>query len=142
MSLFTSLFSLKAPEKQAASRPETVVLMGGARYEVEIVGAEHYQPALEAICGPRQSNGIRRFETARLILEDKHPQDRHAVRVEIRCRPVGYLNPEQAVAYRQLLVKRGAPRALGQCQALITGGWYSSDGRKGPFEVNLDLPSL
>jgi hypothetical protein len=142
MSLFTSLFSLKAPEKKAPSQPETIVLVGGARYEVEIVGAERYQPALEAICGPRQSKGIRRFETARLILEDKNPQDRSAVQVEIRCRTVGYLGPEQALSYRQLLVKRDAPRAAGQCQALISGGWFSSDGRKGPYEVCLDLPSL
>ena len=145
MSLFTSLFAPKVTEKPS-HKPEIVVLVGAARYEWEIRGTERCQPILEAICGPRQSRGVRRFETARLILEDKypgerHPQDKNVVRVEIRGRTVGYLSPEDAVLYRQLLVKRDAPRGTGQCQALITGGWFSSDGRKGPYEVNLDLPS-
>lgn len=142
MSLFTALFSLKVPEQKTSFKPEIVVLVGDARYEVEIVGAERYQPVLEAICGPRKSNGVRRFETARLILENKNPQDRSAVRVEIRGRTVGYLHPDQALSHRRLLAKRDAPGPTGQCQALLTGGWFSSDGRKGPYEVSLDLPSL
>ena len=141
MGLFTSLFSPKAQQK-SSGKGEVVTLMGAAQFELEITGEEHYQAALEAICGPRASRGVNRFETAWLILEDKNRQDKNAVRVEIRGKQVGYLLPETAIIYRQQLVARGTPKASGRCQAVIRGGWVSSDGRKGPYSVSLDISSL
>jgi hypothetical protein len=85
--------------------------------------------------------GVNRFETARLVLEQKNPLDKNAVRVEIRGKPVGYLCHEHAILCRQQLIARGKPHADAQCQATIRGGWISSDGRKGDYEVWLDLPS-
>jgi hypothetical protein len=140
MSLFTSLFSLKALEKPSGKK-DIIVLTGIARFEIEITVEEHHQRALEAICGPRKPREVKRFETARLMLEEKNPQTKNAVRVEIRGKLVGYLSPEDAVLYRRLLISRDQPTATGQCQAAIRGGWLSSDGRKGPYEVWLDLPT-
>ena len=140
MGLFANLFSLKVQEKPA-SQKEIVVLMGVAKFEIEVAVGESQQAALEAICGPRKPRGVNRFETARLILEDKNPHDLNAVRVEIRGKRVGYLNHQAAILCREQLITKGAPKADGQCQAAIRGGWISSDGRKGDFEVWLDLPS-
>src|SRR6266496_3354445 len=112
MGLFTSLFSPKA--QRLSDKKEVVFLMGAARYELEIAGEEHYQAALEAMCGPRVPRGVNQFETAWLVLEDKN-----AVRVEIGGKQVGYLSPEAANLYRRQLIARGTPRAIGQCQAVI-----------------------
>jgi len=140
MGLFTSLFSSKAPERQPVRR-DLAILVGPGNFELEIVGEEQHQAALEALCGPRLPRSINRFETAFLLLEDNNPRDKNAVRVEIRRKPVGYLGREAAIRYRRQLMARGTPQANGQCQALISGGWLSSDGRKGPYEVWLDLPA-
>jgi hypothetical protein len=75
-------------------------------------------------------------------LDDKNLQAENSVRVEIRGKQVGYLSPEAAILYRQELIARGIPKGVGQCAAVIRGGWVSSDGRKGPYEVWLDTPDL
>jgi hypothetical protein len=136
MGLFTSLFSSK-PSKQPPVKKEIVFLLGTAKFDLEIAGEEHYQAALEAICGPRAPKGVNRFETAWLMLEETN-----AVRIEIRGKQVGYLSPEAAIQYRRQLIEKGKPGANGQCQAVIKGGWISSDGRKGPYSVWLDIPSF
>lgn len=140
MSLFTSLFSSKAPEKPSAKQ-EVVILTGGLKFDREIREVQRYQAALEAICGPRVPSGVNRFETARLLLVANTPQDVIVVRVEIRGKRVGYLSREDAALYRRQLILQAAPNALGQCQAVIRGGWLSSDGRKGDYGVWLDLPN-
>jgi hypothetical protein len=139
MGLFTSLFFSKVTEQQSGKR-DIAILMGVGNFELEIVWELHYQAALEAICGPRVPKGVNRLETAWLILEDKNPQNKNAVRVEIRSKVVGYLGHEDAIRYRQQLKARGTPKANGQCQAVINGGWLSSDGRKGSYSVRLDIP--
>lgn len=73
MGLFTSLFASKALE-QPSGRKELIYLVGAAKSELEITGDEHYQAALEAICGSRVPRGVKLFETASLKLEDKSPR--------------------------------------------------------------------
>ena len=141
MGLFTNLFSSKVPQKPSGKQ-EIVVMGGGLKFELEITGVERFQSALEAICGPRVARGVNRFETAPLLSDDKNPGDKNAVRVEIRGKQVGYLSPDAATRYRQQLISKGMQNANGQCQAVIKGGWISSDGRKGDYEVWLDLPNL
>ena len=140
MNLFSGLFSPKMLEKPAG-RKEIITLAGAAKFEVELRVEEKDQAALEAICGPRVSRGVNRFETARLILEEKNPRDKNTVRVEIRGKQVGCLYSEEAISCREQFMARGKPNAIGQCQAVIRGGWVSSDGRTGPYEVWLDLPT-
>ena len=139
MGLFASLFVSKAAE-QPSGKKEFIYLMGAAKFELEITGEEQYQTALEAICGPRRHYGVNQFETASLKLEDNNPRDKNAVRVEIRGKQVGYLSPKAASLFRQQLIARGMPKGVGQCAAVIRGGWVSLDGRKGPYTVWLDLP--
>ncbi len=141
MGIFTNLFSPKAQEK-ASSRKEILSLTGGLKFQLEVAETEQYQAALEALGGARVSRGISRFETAQLILDNKNPRDPNSIRVEIRGKQVGSLHLEDAIRYRHQLIVKGTPHAISQCQAVIRGGWISSDGRKGDYEVWLDLPIL
>ena len=141
MGFFTSLFPSKAPERPSGKK-EVVYLAGTAKFELEIAGVEHYQAVLEAICGPRVPRGVNSFEAASLKLEDQNPRAKNAVRVEIQRKQVGYLSPESAILFRQQLIAKGMPKGVGQCSAVIRGGWVSSDGRKGPYKVWLDTPTL
>jgi hypothetical protein len=134
MSLFTSLFSPKAPERPSG-KIELVYLMGTGKFQMEIIDAEHYQTVLEAICGPRRPQGAKCYETASLKLEENN-----AVRVEIQGKQIGYLSSEAASFFRQRLIASGMPKGVGHCAALIRGGWLISDGSKGPYKVWLDLP--
>jgi hypothetical protein len=141
MGIFTNLFSPKTQEK-ASTKKEIISLTDGLKFELDVAGTEQYQAALEAIGGARVPKGISRFETAQLILNNKNPLDPNFVCVEIRGKQVGSLHPEDAIRYRHQLIVKGTPNAIGQCQAVIRGGWISSDGRKGDYEVWLDLPIL
>jgi hypothetical protein len=143
MGYFTQFFSFIAPEKSSSKqdKQETLVLIGSFKYERPITGTARDQAALEALFGPHAPHGVHRTTTAWLIPEEKNPHDKNAVRVEIRGKVVGYLHPRDASLFRHQRTTKGLPNAIGQCQAIITGGWVSRDGRKGPFEVWLDLPS-
>ena len=141
MGLFTSLFVSKAAERSSGKK-ELLYLMGAAKFELEISGEEQYQTVLESLSGPRVPKGVNLYETASLKLEDNNPQDKNAVRVEILGKQVGYLNPKAARLFREQLRARGIPTGVGQCAAVIRGGWVSSDGRKGPYKVWLDTPTL
>jgi hypothetical protein len=139
MGIFTNLFSPKAQEKPSGKK-EIISLTDGLKFGLEVVETEQYQSILEALSGGRTPRGIRRFETAQLILDNRNRQDPNSVCVEIRGKQVGSLHPEDAIRYRHQLIVKGTPTAIGQCQAVIQGGWISSDGRKGDYEVWLDLP--
>jgi hypothetical protein len=139
MGLFTGFFSSKMREQPSGTK-DVAILTGAGNFELGITGDAQYQAALEAICGPRRPYGVNRFENASLIWEDKNPHGKNAVRVEIRRKRVGYLSREVAILFREQLKATGMAKANGQCQAVIRGGWVSSDGRKGPYCVWLDLP--
>src|SRR6185436_8375416 len=107
-------------------KKELLYLMGAASFELEIRGEEQYQTVLESLGGPRLPTGVNLYETASLKLEDKPPQAENAVRVEIRGKQVGYLSPKAASLFREQLIARGIPKGVGQCAAVIRGGWVSS----------------
>lgn len=138
MGLFTDLFSSRV--QQQPVRKETLVLSGSGTFNTPVYGTDRRQDRLEAICGKRQAQGIHRVEAAYLILDDTNPREKLLVWVEIRGRRVGYLPREVAATYRQGLIDLGKAKADGQCQATLRGGWVSEDGRKGDYEVWLDLP--
>jgi hypothetical protein len=141
MGLFASFFSSKAQEKKS-DKVEVFPLIGGLKFQLRIAGEEYHQNALESICGPHRRGGVNRLETAWLIVGDENNPNKDAVRVAIHGKPVGYLPPQAAISYRQKLFERNTPTAVGRCQAMIKGGWISSDGRKGLYEVWLDAPSF
>jgi hypothetical protein len=71
MGLSTGLFSSKA--QQLPGREKVVFLLGLGNFDLEIVGIAAFQAALETICGPHRLEGVKRFETAGLIVEDENP---------------------------------------------------------------------
>lgn len=143
MSLFTNLFSSILPG-YLSDKEEVVHLQAAGNYEMDITGEGSYQAELEELCGPRQPDGVRQLEVARLVLDSKraYSSNKNAVRVEIREKQVGYLSLEATIRYRRYLASKGLPGACGQCPAVIWGGWVTPDGRKGPYYVSLDMPDL
>jgi hypothetical protein len=143
MSYLTQFLSFLTPQKPPAKpQPqETLVLVGSFSYARQVMSSTQDQAVLEVLFGPHAPHGVRRQATAWLIPEEENPHDKNAVRVEIRGKKVGYLHSRDAGLFRRQRAAREMPNAIGQCQAVVTGGWVSRDGRKGPFEVWLDLPS-
>ncbi len=107
-------------------------------YPVEVVGESHYQDALEALCGGRTYDGVEKYCTASLVLEDSNPYDHNAVRVDISGRTVGYLSRDAAKAYRLRLKQSGRLGAV-ECPAVIRGGWDRGKNDKGSFGVRLEV---
>ena len=143
MSVFTELFSSILPG-YLSQKQEVVYFQGSGTYEMEISGEESYQAELEELCGPRQTDGVRQLEVARLVLDERraYHTNKNVVRVEIRGKQVGYLSLEATIQYRRYLGAKGLPGARGQCPAVIWGGWVTPDGSIGPYYVSLDMPDL
>lgn len=113
------------------NRRPVAKLGGTGRFDLEVVGESHYQPALRAIAGRGE---VRHQCTAHLVMDDDNPYDAKAVRVDIEGKPVGHLSRDDARAYRRQLRKHGD--LVGRCDALICGG---GPGRM--LGVWLDLPT-
>jgi len=125
----------------SAARTQAVGNVSGpGEFDVEVVGESHYQQALERICGGRTRNGVEKYVTAQLVLEDSNRYDRMAVRVDIEGQTVGYLSRENAREYRRQLKRAGHPDLTVTCDALIRGGWDRGGGDTGNFGVRLDRP--
>lgn len=103
-------------------------------FAVPVVGESHYQRDIERICGGRTEAGVEHPCEAFLIPEHDNRYDRHAVRVEVEGRKVGYLARPDAKDFRQ---KYGSdPR---RCAAIVRGGWDRGSDDQGHFGVYLDL---
>jgi hypothetical protein len=109
---------------------------GPGLFDVEVVGESNYHRAIKRLRGA----SVRTQAT--LVLEDSNPYDDHAVRVDIEGETVGYLDRENARAYRRELERVGHPRLVGTCAAKIVGGRKPTDGSKDMFGVLLDLPTV
>jgi hypothetical protein len=141
--VFTDLFSSILPG-YVSQKKDVVYLQGAGNYEMDIAGEEGYQAELEELCGPRQPDGVRQLEVARLVLDPKrgYSANKNAIRVEIRGKQVGYLSVQATIHYRRYLAAKDLPNTRGQCPAVIWGGWVTPDGSTGPYYVSLDMPDL
>lgn len=120
-------------------RPSGESRRSSGAYAVEVVGESNYQRALEQICGGRSRDGVEKYVTAVLVLEDTNHYDENAVRVDISGSTVGYLSRHTAKAYRKQLATRATSSQSIECPALIRGGWDRGRNDKGHFGVRLDL---
>lgn len=112
-----------------------------AIYSAQVVGESHYQPALEAIAGPKTPARKAFACQAQLIREPSNPYDANAVRVDIDGRTVGYLSRTLAEDVADCVEDRGERGAAIMCPAMIVGGWR--DGAdEGAYGVRLDLEAL
>lgn len=128
-----------AAGSEAAGRQRIVRLQGGERFGIKVVGTSRYQDRLSAIVGGRKEAGADNYRQARLIPEPNNPKDKHAVRVAVSGRTVGYLSREHATDYLAGLRALGASGCIGECHAHIVGGWDHGAGDQGHFGVRLNL---
>lgn len=131
----------KPAAKPAPAIKITAQREGAGKFRQEIVGESAYQEALAKICGKRSEDGENKVIEARIVLDNKNPHDKLAVRIEIAGRTVGYLSREDARAYRQRLKQEGRASATVTCQAKIKGGWKRK-GSVGSYGVFLDIPVI
>lgn len=119
--------------------PEFVPAELRGPFYLSVVGESHYQPALEAICGPKTDDGHNVTAEAILILQDDNPYDKNAVQVTIQGQLVGYMSRFDAEQFRKKLQALGNADKQFKCVALIRGGWDRGEGDSGMFGVKLDL---
>lgn len=105
-------------------------------YPQEVVGESHYQKHLRLLDRAWAEGGRKSPLIAELHCENDNEHDSKAVCVKIRGLVVGYLDREDARAYRKRMEKAELGEAVVSCNARIFGG---TDGRK-MFGVWLDLP--
>ena len=106
-------------------------------YDVEIVGAEHYQSALQRLAGGRTSRGVSHKCMALLVPEPANPRDPRAVLVQISGHDVGYLHRDLGPVFSRELAAAGCSAAV--VGAVIVGGWNRLGGNAGHLGVKLDL---
>jgi hypothetical protein len=119
----------------------TVSIKGPGTFQVQVVGVLNYQGVLAEICGREIGKGAYFKTTALLVLENNHPSDSDAVRVEIDNQVVGYLGHLNARKYRAHLESIGQPAAIASCKAVIVGGRDRGSEEYGHFGIRLDLPT-
>jgi hypothetical protein len=114
------------------------VMLNGGR-EVEVVGESHYQPALERAAGGRQREGVHVPVIATLMPEPRNKFDKNAIAIQLDGQTVGYLARTMARSYGPLVRRLLDEGHLGQCQAVIVGGWDRGLRDRGSFGIWLDL---
>jgi hypothetical protein len=92
---------------------------GPGFFDVEVVGESNYQRGI-AKARSRAAAGETVVTQATLILENDNPQDKQAVRVDISGQTVGYLDRDNARAYRKELKRTGHPAITATCSRCLT----------------------
>lgn len=139
--LFGSPRTTVAGQRAEATPELRLLLNGGGRFQVPVVGESRYLRSFEQIFGRRTADGVDEECEATLVLEDDNPVDDRAVRVEIGGQQVGYLSREHAREYRAWLQAHGHRTSRATCPALVRGGWDRGVDNTGEYGVSLDLPA-
>jgi hypothetical protein len=109
---------------------------------VHVMGEASYQPALEALAGGRDRDGVlQQSHVALLWPEPNNRYDPNAIAVKIDGRLVGYLSRDDAIWYHQpvdWLAARGRYIAV---QAWLTGGWDRGGRDRGTIGCALHMGS-
>jgi hypothetical protein len=133
------LLAIRVFKAKDSEPPLVAQLAGPGLFTVDVVGEAHYQDQIESVVGKPTEDGSDKVVQAALVLEDSNVHDPMAVRVDIEGVTCGYLSRANARAYRRAIEKLGHGPLIGQCQAVVVGGWKRGDDR-GKFGVKLDLP--
>lgn len=109
------------------------------KYEAEVVGESHYQPALKAIVGDHGDESANMPVQALLVPEPDNPYDKQAIKVEINGMKVGHLSRESARTFHRRLAAKNVAKQTTRCGAMVTGGWVDKSGQRMSYGVNLDI---
>jgi HIRAN domain len=100
--------------------------------QVDVVGEQHYQEALEAVAAGRNAFGTRtRVLTVALVREPDNPYDANAVRVEAAEATVGHLSRDDAPRFHAIIDRLASAGSPATCRAMLTGGWDRGGGDRG-----------
>jgi hypothetical protein len=113
-------------------------LDGNGTFLLQVVGESHYRANLVKVCDPDE-DGTDCELGADLVLDDANPYDRNAVQVQIQGLQVGFLDRENARAFRQRVRAEGRSGLRFPCKARVKGGWDRGGGDQGNFGVTLDV---
>lgn len=135
MGIFSFLFGNRKRPKVSEFK-----LAGDGTFSFEVVGESHRQKALEDIAGGRSEDSAEVHCIAKLVPEPDNPNDRDAVRVEVEGYHVAYLSRKDAKRYKLQLSQLEIGNSIGECNALVVGGWIRDHGEDtGHFGIKLDL---
>lgn len=112
------------------------------QFDVDVVGESHYQGELKMLVSEHTSKGVSHECIAVLVPEDDNEYDKKAVRVDIDGYTVGYLDSEDAKAFRRRLSRNKHPGEASKCKALIRGGYQMRNGPTAFYGVALDIKSF
>lgn len=110
-------------------------------YTFEIVGEASYQSALRKIAGKKTEESKRFYTDATILHEPQNQYDSNAFKVVIDGQTVGYFSRDDALRFKDFLIKKGM--GLNEpyhVDAVIVGGWKNDDG-EGSYGVKLRLPN-
>ena len=123
---------------RSAQATGPVTLKPAGDFAFGIVGESFRQDELERLAGERTDEAVEVEYEATLVQEINNPHDRNAVSVRLGGLAVGYLDREDAKAYRLRMAEIGLGQRDAICRALICGGWRRKSG-DGHYGVRLDL---
>lgn len=100
--------------------------------QVDVVGEQHYQEALQAVAAGRNAFGTRtRVLTVTLVREPDNLYDANAVRVEAAQATVGHLSRDDAPRFHAIIDRLASAGSPATCRAMLTGGWDRGGGDRG-----------
>jgi hypothetical protein len=113
-------------------------LAPGGRHE--IVGESHYQSALEAVSGGRDSEGtlVKRV-TVVLERDRRNRYDRDAVRVVAGGQTVGHVPRDRTRVFHPAIDALSAEGRASTARARLLGGWDRGPDDRGTIGLDLDL---
>ena len=106
--------------------------------QVDIVGEQHYQDALETLAAGRNAFGTRRrLLTAALVREPDNQYDPNAVRLEAAGATVGHLSREDAPRFHTVIDRLARAGIPATCRAMLTGGWDRGSADRGYIGIKI-----
>ncbi len=106
--------------------------------QVDVVGEQHYQEALEALAVGRNAFGTRRrLLTVALVREPGNEYDVDAVRVEAAGATVGHLSRDDAPRFHAIIERLTRAGVPATCRAMLTGGWDRGSTDRGMIGIKV-----
>lgn len=119
-----------SPDSGSATWLQVPAINIGA--QVDVVGEQHHQDALETLAAGRNAFGTRRrLLTAVLVREPDNEYDPNAVRVEAAGATLGHLSRDDAPRFHAIIDRLARAGMPATCRAMLTGGWDRSRADRG-----------
>lgn len=108
------------------------------RFQLEVLGESRYQDTIRELAGEHGDTSANAIHPALLLPDDHNPYEDKAVAVFLSGRMVGYLAPNDAIAFRDRLARMDLSGKLTSCDGVIRGGGMY-EGKRLSYSVSLDV---